>query len=68
MEALPAVNAKREMTDRLVKWIGQQGLKRTFASIADDTGLDEKTIRNNTIIDMLPNRDKKTVVNYLYNL
>ena len=25
-------------------------------------------IRNNTIIDMLPNRDKKTVVNYLYNL
>ena len=25
-------------------------------------------IHNNTIIDMLPNRDKKTVVNYLYNL
>ncbi len=46
MEALPAVNAKREMTDRLTKWIGQQSLKRTFASIADDTGLDEKTIRN----------------------
>ncbi|MDR2838275.1 MAG: ISL3 family transposase [Azonexus sp.] len=108
MEALPTINAKREMTDRLVKWIGQQSLKRTFASIADDTGLDEKTIRNifrdyindleaefrfetpkwmgideihlikprcvisnirnNTIIDMLPNRDKKTVVNYLYNL
>nr|WP_010400043.1 ISL3 family transposase [Paracoccus sp. TRP] len=108
MEALPAVNAKREMTDRLVRWVGQQSLKRTFASIADDTGLDEKTIRNifrdyineleaefrfetpkwmgideihlikprcvisnirnNTIIDMLPNRDKKSVVNYLYNL
>jgi transposase len=108
MEALPAVNAKREMTDRLVKWIGQQSLRRTFASIAGDTGLDEKTIRNifrdhineleakfrfetpkwmgideihlirprcvisnihnNTIVNMLPNRDKKTVVNYLYNL
>ena len=108
METLPAVNAKREMTDRLVRWIGQQSVKRTFASIADDTGLDEKTIRNifrdyineqeaefrfetpkwmgiegihlikprcvisnignNTIINMLPNRDKKTVVNYLYNL
>jgi len=108
MESLPAVNAKREMTDRLTKWIGQQSLKRTFASIADDTGLDEKTIRNifrdyvneleaqfrfetpkwmgideihlirprcvisniqnNTIVNMLPNRDKKTVVNYLYNL
>jgi len=46
MEALPSVNAKREMTDRLVKWIGNRSLKRTFASIADDTGLDEKTIRN----------------------
>ncbi len=108
METLPAVNTKREMTDRLVGWIGQQSLKRTFASIADDTGLDEKTIRNisrdyinkleaecrfeaptwmgideiplikprcvisnirnNTIINMLPNRDQKTVVNYLYNL
>lgn len=108
MEALPAVNGKREMTERLVRWIGQQSLKRTFASIAEDTGLDEKTIRNifrdyvneleskfrfetpkwmgideihlirprcvisniqnNTIVNMLPNRDKKTVVNYLYNL
>lgn len=108
METLPSVNAKREMTERLCQWIGQQSLKRTFASIADDTGLDEKTIRNifrdyvneleaqfrfetpkwmgideihlirprcvisnihnNTIVNMLPNRDKKTVVNYLYNL
>lgn len=108
METLPAVNTKREMTDRLVKWIGQQSLRRTFASIADDTGLDEKTIRNifrdyvneleaqfrfetpkwmgideihlirprcvisnignNTIVNMLPNRDKKTVTNYLYQL
>lgn len=42
METLPAVNAKREAeADRLVRWIGQQSLKRTFASIADDTGLDE---------------------------
>jgi transposase len=39
MEALPAVNTKREMTDRLVRWIGQQSLKQTFASIADDTCL-----------------------------
>ena len=108
MESLPAVNAKREMTDRLTKWIGQQSLKRTFASIADEVGIDEKTvrnifrdyindleaefrfetpkwmgideihlirprcvisnIRNNTIVNMLPNRDKKTVTNYLYNL
>jgi hypothetical protein len=106
METLPAVNSKREMTERLCQWIGQQSLKRTFASIAADTGLDEKTIRNifrhyvneleaqfrfetpkwmgideihlirprcvisnihnNTIVNMLPNRDKKTVMNYLY--
>lgn len=106
MEVLPAVNAKREMTDRLVRWIGQQSLKRTFASLADETGLDEKTIRNifrdyineleqqfrfetpkwmgideihiinkprcvvsniqnNTIVDMLHNRNKDTVSKYL---
>lgn len=46
LETLPAVNAKREMEDPLVRWIGRQSLKRTFASIADDTGLDKKTIRN----------------------
>ncbi|MEO7326472.1 MAG: ISL3 family transposase, partial [Dokdonella sp.] len=109
MEVLPAVNAKREMTDRLVRWIGQQSLKRTFASIADETGLDEKTIRNifrdyineleaqfrfetpkwmgideihiinkprcvvsniqnNTIVDMLDNRNKDTVVKYLFKM
>ncbi|MBU2749902.1 ISL3 family transposase, partial [Acidithiobacillus thiooxidans] len=109
MEALPAVNTKREMTDRLVRWIGQQSLKRTFASIADDTGLDEKTIRNifrdyineleaefrfetpqwmgideihiinkprcvvsniqnNTIVDMLHNRNKDTVTKYLFKM
>jgi transposase len=108
MEPLPAINTKREMTDRLVVWIGQQSLRRTFASIAEDIGLDEKTVRNifrdyvnelektvrfetptwmgideihiikprcvisnirsNTIVNLLPNRDKKTVINYLGNL
>ncbi|MBE3062293.1 MAG: ISL3 family transposase [Cutibacterium acnes] len=108
MEVLPAVNAKREMTDRLVRWIGQQSVKRTFASIAEDAGLDEKTIRNifrdyvneleqhirfetprwmgideihlirprgvitnianNTIVELLPNRNKDTVVRYFYDL
>lgn len=107
-ELLPGVNAKREMTDRLVTWIGQQSLKRTFTSLADETGLDEKTIRNifrdyvneleaqfrfeapkwmgideihlirprcvisniqnNTIVDMLVNRNKDTVIHYLSNL
>jgi transposase len=46
MEILPAVNSKREMTERLVQWIGKSSLKRTFASLAEEAGLDEKTIRN----------------------
>lgn len=45
-ELLPLVNTKREMTERLVTWIGHQSLGRTFTSIAEDTDLDEKTIRN----------------------
>ena len=45
-ELLPVVNTKREMTERLVTWIGHQSLGRTFTSITEDTGLDEKTIRN----------------------
>lgn len=105
METLPAVNAKREMTERLTRWIGQQSLKRTFASIANDTGLDEKTIRNifrdyvnvlesefrfetpkwmgideiylikprgvitniedNTVLELLTNRNQETIAKYL---
>jgi transposase len=107
-EVLPDVDERRAMTTRLVRWIGQQSLKRTFTSIAEEVGIAEGTvrlifkdfvanlektvrfetpkwmgideihlirprciisnIRNNTIVNMLPNRDKKTVVNYLYNL
>lgn len=105
---LPAVADKRQMTERLVNWIGRQSLKRTFLSLADETGVDEKTIRNifrdyinelekqvrfetpkwmgideihlikprcvisniqnNTIVDMLPNRNKDTVSKYLFQM
>lgn len=34
------------MIDRLVKWIGRQALKRTFTSLADETGEVEGSIRN----------------------
>jgi transposase len=107
-EGLPDVDERRAMTTRLVKWIGQQSLKHTFTSIAEEVGITEGTVRlifkdfvadlekivrfetpkwmgideihlikprcvisniqNNTIVNMLPNRDKKTVTNYLYNL
>jgi len=108
-QALPALSKNRMMTDRLVKWIGQQALKRTFTSLADEIGVVEGTVRNilsdyiheleqtvrfetpkwmgideihiinkprcvisniqnNTIVNMLPNRDKGTVTNYLSRL
>lgn len=103
------IDDKRNCTNRLVNYIGQQSLKRSFTSIAEDVGLNEKTIRNifrdyinyleelvqfetprwlgideihiikkprciianveeRTIVDMLQNRNKETVVNYLYRL
>jgi len=37
---------ERAMTNRLVKWIGEQSIKRTFASIAEEIGVVEGTIRN----------------------
>ncbi|SHK64379.1 ISL3 family transposase [Alicyclobacillus tolerans] len=102
------VDEKRSATKRLVKYIEKQSLERTFVSISEDVGLDEKTIRNifrdyinyleqtvcfetpnwlgideihiikprcvltnigqRTILDILPNRNKETVVKYLHNL
>jgi transposase len=108
MEVLPAVNSKREMTERLVQWIGKCSLKRTFASLAEEAGLDEKTIRNifrdyvneleatvrfetpkwmgideihlikprgvitnienNTVVELLANRNQDTIAKYLTGL
>jgi transposase len=105
---LPAVADNRQMTDRLVKWIGRQAVKRTFRSLAEETGVVEGTIRNifrdyinelertirfetpkwmgideihlikprgvianianNTIVELLPNRNKETLVRYLHHL
>ena len=102
------VDEKRNATKRLVEYIEKQSLKRTFVSIAEDVGLDEKTIRNifrdyvnqmekevqfeipkwlgideihiikprcvitniedRTIVDLLPNRNKETVIRYLQQL
>lgn len=107
-ETLPEINQKRLMTNRLVVWIGKQAVGRTFASIAEEVGVVEGTIRlifkdyvadlektvryetpkwmgideihhikprgvisniqNNTIVELLPNRNKETVARYLYNL
>lgn len=43
---MPDIDDKREATKRLIEYIEKQSLKRTFVSVADDVGLDEKTVRN----------------------
>ncbi len=107
-EPLPDVDEKRLMTARLIKWIGQQSIKRPFLHLADEVGIDKKTVKNifrdhinelektfrfetpkwmgideihiirprcvisnihnNTVIEILPNRDKKSVIKYLHDL
>jgi transposase len=102
------VDEKRSCTQRLVVYIEKQSVKHTFASVSEDVGLDEKTIRNifrdyinrleetlrfetpnwlgideihiikprcvitnieeRTLIDLLPNRNKDTVIGYLSRL
>ncbi len=106
---LPQVDVKREMTARLVGWIERESLRRTFAGIAEEVGVDEKTVRNifrshvrhleatvrlltprwlgideihimgrprcvlsnleqQTVLNVLPNRNKTTVAGYLQQL
>lgn len=107
-ESLPEVDERRLMTRRLVKWIGQQSIKRTFASVAEETGVTDTTVKavfrdyvneleaqirfetpkwmgideihlirprcvvaniqNNTVVDILKDRNKKTVATYLFKL
>jgi transposase len=42
----PDLHNKRNMTKRLHEWIAERSLKHTFASVAEDIGVDEKTVRN----------------------
>ena len=44
-EDLPHVDEKRRMTDRLVQWIGEQAVRRTNSSVAEEVGVTEGTIR-----------------------
>jgi transposase len=108
-ERLPAIDGKRMMTSRLVKWMGEQSVKRPFAHIADEIGVTENTVKNvfndyinglertvrfetpqwmgideihiikkprcvvsnienNTIVNVLRDRNKKTVADYLFRL
>lgn len=46
MQPLPDMDDKRQATRRLVEYVERESLKRTFVSIAEEVGLDEKTVRN----------------------
>lgn len=58
-ELLPDIDAKRQVTARLVTYIEQRCLKQSFLSLGRDVGLDDKTIRN--IFDDYLKRLKATV-------
>ena len=45
-ECLPDMDSKRLMTKRLVEYIERESLKRLFVNVAEDIGVDEKTVRN----------------------
>jgi transposase len=108
LERLPEVDDKRQMTNRLIDWMGKTSIKKTFASIAEDIGVTEGTVKavfndyvnalekqvrfetpqwmgmdeihlikprgvitnieNNTVVDVLPNRNKDTIIKYLQGL
>ena len=105
---VPEVDADRQMTERLVRWIGRQSLEYPFTEIAKQVGIDEKTVRaifgeyvaelekqyqrdtpvilgldeiylsrprgvitnigDRCLVDMLENRYKKTIVEFLKSL
>lgn len=44
-EPVPAMNESHFMTNRLIIYIQQEALRRTFVSIADEIGIAESTIR-----------------------
>lgn len=45
MQPLPDMATEHRMTKRCVEWIGEQGIPRTYAEIARDVGVKEKTVR-----------------------
>ncbi len=108
-EELPDIDTSHKMTQRLVKWIGEQSINRTFISVAEEVGIAESTVRtifrnyinqleeqirfetpkwmgideihiikkprcvisnieHNTAVEVLWDRTKKTVMNYLQRL
>lgn len=59
-EPLPAIDSKRLATSRLVLHIERHCLRKTFAELSREVGVDDKTIRN--VFDDYVTRLKQTVV------
>lgn len=45
-ETLSDMDVNRSVTNRLINWIKDANLEKTFTSVADDIDVNEKTIRN----------------------
>jgi len=46
LEPVPHKDDKRQMTHRLIQYVEHESLRRTFSGVAEDVGVDEKTVRN----------------------
>lgn len=46
LQPLPDIDEKRDATKRLVAYIAEQSILRTHVSVADEVGVNEKTVRN----------------------
>ncbi len=66
-EELPAMDESRSVTKRLMEWIEKTSLKQTFTSIAEEIGVDEKTVRNifNDYVGRLEAKQKILTPNWL---
>lgn len=53
----------RSVTNRLINWIQETSLEKTFTNVADDIGVDEKTVRNifnNYVVELEAQTDIRT--------
>ncbi len=46
LQPLPDVDERSQMTRRLVRHIEEMSVRKTFTAVADEVGVDEKTVRN----------------------
>jgi transposase len=60
LESLPSMDAKRQMTGRLLSYIEQRCVQSTFAEVSREVGVDDKTIRH--VFDDYTARTKEALI------